>query len=203
MVPLGGLTAKQCSAFHVHLIRERVLSTSNRGLFQWVCFLAAARLHSTRVAQGFCETVGELPSRGADKRCILELFRHPLRPHHYLRDSYQSAPLLRSLLVLDQRLGFDIHFAAWLRCKGETGGVSGHPPSLPLFLSLSPVFPLPPPPLLLLLSLFLLWAGANIASLSCRSLRRYTTHRDMVWGQADLEKREVWRLCFFSSILPD
>lgn len=26
-----------------------------------------------------------------NKRCILELFPRPLRPHHYLRDSYQSA----------------------------------------------------------------------------------------------------------------
>lgn len=92
-------------------------------------------------------------SRVGIKDAIFIFSLRPLRPHHYLRDSYQSV-LLRllwppphpsALLVLDQQLRFDIHVAAWLRCKREAG-VS----QVILPLSLSPVSLVPPPPPLLL-----------------------------------------------------
>lgn len=101
-----------------------------------------------------CEFVAFVTqSRVGIKDAIFIFSPRPLRPHHYLRDSYQSVllrllcppPQPSALLVLDQQLRFDIHVAAWLRCKGEAG-VS----QVILPLSLSPVSLLPPPPSLLL-----------------------------------------------------
>lgn len=138
-------------------------------------------------------------------------------PHHYLRDLPLSLSFCFFVLLVHQELRFDIHVAAWLRCRRDSCKVLGHLLLLLCFLFTSCTFSSSSFPLLplpwFILSL-LLWGCITELVPASQHVFLYDSHNNhhflttklaMTWHQVSLnlvqgEKRKTVLFFYFHTL---